>query len=139
MPDEVVISAQGLRKSYGDLEAVRGIDIEVSRGEVFAFLGPKYDAQLQKFYTASTNDDIFKKRLVRGLLGAEAFTDTTPLRRQIAGVITPEAMADLAAAHQSGRRLIVGTTEEEGKRFVLWDIGAIACRNGRKPCSKSRR
>jgi ABC-2 type transport system ATP-binding protein len=37
---EVVISASGLRKSYGDLDAVRGIDIEVSAGEVFAFLGP---------------------------------------------------------------------------------------------------
>ena len=96
----------------------------------FAFLGPKYDAQLQKFYTTSTNDDIFKKRLVRGLLGGEAFTDTTPLRRQIENVITPEAMADLAAAHRAGRRLLVGTTEEEGKRFVLWDIGEIASRNG---------
>jgi ABC-2 type transport system ATP-binding protein len=35
-----VISVTGLRKSYGDLEAVRGIDLEVSAGEVFAFLGP---------------------------------------------------------------------------------------------------
>jgi ABC-2 type transport system ATP-binding protein len=35
-----VIRAAGLRKSYGPLEAVRGIDLEVGRGEVFAFLGP---------------------------------------------------------------------------------------------------
>ena len=35
-----VISIRGLRKSYGDVEAVRGIDLEVRRGEVFAFLGP---------------------------------------------------------------------------------------------------
>jgi hypothetical protein len=96
----------------------------------FAFLGPKYDAQLQTFYTRSTNDDIFKKRLVRGLLGGEAFTDTAPLRRQIADFLCPEALADIATAHRAGRRLVVGTTEEEGKRFVLWDIGAIACRNG---------
>ncbi|MGI9557427.1 MAG: ABC transporter ATP-binding protein [Solirubrobacterales bacterium] len=37
---EAVISVSGLRKSYDDLEAVRGIDLEVERGEVFAFLGP---------------------------------------------------------------------------------------------------
>jgi ABC-2 type transport system ATP-binding protein len=37
---ETVISAKGLRKSYGEFEAVRGIDLEVSAGEVFAFLGP---------------------------------------------------------------------------------------------------
>ena len=39
MPDPV-ISIRGLRKSYGDFEAVRGIDLEVQAGEVFAFLGP---------------------------------------------------------------------------------------------------
>ena len=39
MPDPV-ISIKGLRKSYGETEAVRGIDLEVNRGEVFAFLGP---------------------------------------------------------------------------------------------------
>ncbi len=37
---EPVISIRGLRKSYGDAEAVRGIDLEVRAGEVFAFLGP---------------------------------------------------------------------------------------------------
>jgi ABC-2 type transport system ATP-binding protein len=35
-----VISVRGLRKRYGDHEAVRGIDLEVKRGEIFAFLGP---------------------------------------------------------------------------------------------------
>jgi ABC-2 type transport system ATP-binding protein len=37
---ERVIEIRGLRKSYGDVEAVRGIDIDVDRGEVFALLGP---------------------------------------------------------------------------------------------------
>ena len=37
---EPVISISGLRKSYGEVEAVRGIDLEVRHGEVFAFLGP---------------------------------------------------------------------------------------------------
>ena len=35
-----VISVEGLRKAYGEFEAVRGIDLEVSAGEIFAFLGP---------------------------------------------------------------------------------------------------
>jgi ABC-2 type transport system ATP-binding protein len=37
---EPVITVRGLRKAYGALEAVGGIDLEVERGEVFAFLGP---------------------------------------------------------------------------------------------------
>ena len=35
-----MIRATGLRKSFGDFEAVRGIDVEVKRGEAFGFLGP---------------------------------------------------------------------------------------------------
>jgi ABC-2 type transport system ATP-binding protein len=34
------ISISGLRMSYGETEAVRGIDLEVAQGEIFAFLGP---------------------------------------------------------------------------------------------------
>jgi ABC-2 type transport system ATP-binding protein len=37
---ESVITVRDLHKSYGDFEAVRGIDLEVDAGEVFAFLGP---------------------------------------------------------------------------------------------------
>lgn len=35
-----VIRIRGLRKSYGEHEVVRGINLEVHHGEVFAFLGP---------------------------------------------------------------------------------------------------
>ncbi len=35
-----VIRVRGLEKRYGEHEAVRGIDLEVHRGEIFAFLGP---------------------------------------------------------------------------------------------------
>jgi lipooligosaccharide transport system ATP-binding protein len=35
-----MIRAVGLRKSFGGFEAVKGIDVEVRRGEAFGFLGP---------------------------------------------------------------------------------------------------
>ncbi|CUR55728.1 ABC-type multidrug transport system, ATPase component; nodI-like [metagenome] len=38
--DESMILASGLRKSFGDFEAVCGIDLDVRRGEAFGFLGP---------------------------------------------------------------------------------------------------
>jgi ABC-2 type transport system ATP-binding protein len=36
----VAIRVRGLRKRYGDVEVVRGIDLTVRMGEIFAFLGP---------------------------------------------------------------------------------------------------
>jgi ABC-2 type transport system ATP-binding protein len=38
--EELAIEVRGLRKRYGALEAVRGIDFSVRRGEVFGLLGP---------------------------------------------------------------------------------------------------
>jgi len=35
-----MIEAHGLRKTYGEFEAVKGIDVVVGRGEAFGFLGP---------------------------------------------------------------------------------------------------
>jgi ABC-2 type transport system ATP-binding protein len=34
------VSVRGLRKAYGEVEAVRGVDLDVHTGEVFGFLGP---------------------------------------------------------------------------------------------------
>jgi ABC-2 type transport system ATP-binding protein len=34
------VAVEGLRKSYGDLEAVRGIEFTIDAGEVFGLLGP---------------------------------------------------------------------------------------------------
>src|SRR4051812_11223729 len=34
------IRVEGLRKRYGDVDAVRGVSFEVGEGEVFALLGP---------------------------------------------------------------------------------------------------
>ncbi len=35
-----VIEVRGLRKSYASLEAVRGIDLSITKGEIFSLLGP---------------------------------------------------------------------------------------------------
>ena len=40
MTQPLVIEARGLEKWFGAIEAVRGIDLEVRRGEIFGFLGP---------------------------------------------------------------------------------------------------
>ncbi len=40
MQDELAVETRGLRKRYGRLTALDGLDLTVARGEVFGFLGP---------------------------------------------------------------------------------------------------
>jgi ABC-2 type transport system ATP-binding protein len=40
MSENVVLMTQGLSKSYGKVRALRGVDLEVYRSEIFGFLGP---------------------------------------------------------------------------------------------------
>jgi ABC-2 type transport system ATP-binding protein len=40
MTQAPVLTTRGLSKSYGDVQALRGVDLEVGRGEIFGFLGP---------------------------------------------------------------------------------------------------
>ena len=40
MDNGAAVMVRDLRKSYQHVAAVRGIDLEISRGEVFALLGP---------------------------------------------------------------------------------------------------
>lgn len=40
MNNAAAVSVEDLHKSYGDFEAVRGIDLEIATGEVFGLLGP---------------------------------------------------------------------------------------------------
>ena len=35
-----LIEVKGLKKSYGDVHAVRGLDLKIERGEIFSLLGP---------------------------------------------------------------------------------------------------
>src|SRR5438876_3887463 len=40
MSDSPAIMTRGLTKSYGPVQALRGVDLEVRRGEIFGSLGP---------------------------------------------------------------------------------------------------
>ena len=52
--DDIAIRIEGLVKDYGSVQAVRGIDLEVRRGEVFGFLGPNGAARPPRSAACST-------------------------------------------------------------------------------------
>lgn len=92
----------------------------------FAFLGPKYDAALKEVFTKSSTKDIAIMRPVRGLLGGDALASNAPLAKVVAHYIDEAFLDEVAAEHRKGRRLLIGTTNLDAERPVIWDMGAIA-------------
>lgn len=92
----------------------------------FAFLGPPYDEQLKAAYTQISGDDIYQRKGVLAILGSDSAADNSPLRQLVAKYVTDQMVADIAREHARGRRLLVGTTNLDAERPVVWDIGAIA-------------
>jgi hypothetical protein len=92
----------------------------------FAFLGPAYDGALREVYTNITITDVAISRgLITGAL-ADALADTTPLLGTISRFLDEKMMSEIAAAYDSGRLLLIGTTNLDAQKPVVWNIGAIA-------------
>ena len=92
----------------------------------FAFLGPAYDGSLREAYTEVTGKDLYKKKGILSIVGSDSIADNTPLRRLVEKYVTDQLLADVAREHGKGRRLLVGTTNIDAERPVIWDMGAIA-------------
>jgi predicted acylesterase/phospholipase RssA len=96
----------------------------------FAFLGPEYDARLKDAYTTISDKDIYMVpslvKLVLNLGRIEAVASTKPLAELLERLIDENMLQAIAAEHNKGRRLLVGTTQLDAQRLVIWNMGAIA-------------
>lgn len=92
----------------------------------FAFLGPKYDYVLKEVYTQNATKDLIERHPYISAIFGESLADTRLLRAKIASYVTPEVVEEIAAAHNGGRRLFIGTVNLDVARPVIWNIGAIA-------------
>lgn len=108
-----------------DFDIVTGI----STGSLiapFAFLGSEYDARLKRFYTQTTTRDVARLDVAGAIFGRGFLGKTTPLRAAIERELTDDLITEIGAEHRKGRRLLVGTTNIDAERPVLWDIGQLA-------------
>ena len=92
----------------------------------FAFLGPEHDAQLEEFFTSTSTEDVITKKSLFKILRSESATDSEPLRRTLLEFFNEEMLTTIAAQHARGRRLLIGTTNLDAGRPVIWNIGSIA-------------
>lgn len=114
--------------SRPDFRIVTGISTGALIAPI-AFAGSKYDEKLRAYTTVKTKDILE----VRGLFGVvpllfgESYADTRPLARLIRQTTDEAVFKAVAKEHARGRRLYIGTTNLDAQRFMIWDMGAIAC------------
>ena len=102
---EAAVQAEGLVKTYssrsGDVEAVRGVDLRVERGEVFGFLGPNGAGKSTTVRMLTTLLTITSG--TAAVAGVDVARRPDEVRRRI-GVALQEAGLD---PRQTGRELLV--------------------------------
>jgi predicted acylesterase/phospholipase RssA len=92
----------------------------------FAYLGPAYDATLKEAYTSYSTKDLIRKRGTLEFLTGDSAADSAPLKSMLDKYMTDQVMRAIAAEWKRGRRLLIGTTNLDASRAVLWNIGIIA-------------
>jgi len=92
----------------------------------FAFLGSDYDHVIEEVFTTTSTKDIAKKRSMLSAITSDAAASTEPLQELIARHVDEPLMQAIAAEFQTGRNLLIGTTNLDVKRPVIWNLGRIA-------------
>jgi ABC-2 type transport system ATP-binding protein len=126
---DLAIEVRGLRKTYGELEAVRGIDFAVKRGEVFGLLGPNgagktTTVEILEGYRPRTGGEVSvlgfdpgkRPRALRESVGI--VLQSTGLYRHIK---VREALAHFASMYPHPRDIqeVIALTGLEGKQEAL--------------------
>jgi predicted patatin/cPLA2 family phospholipase len=94
----------------------------------FAFLGREHDGQLRDIFTKYGRKDIFAYN-VHGLIEGSAIADDSPLAKLIEKYVDEAFLLEIAKARLRGRILLIGTTNLDTQRPVLWDMGRVAMSN----------
>jgi predicted acylesterase/phospholipase RssA len=92
----------------------------------FAFLGPKYDHVLQEVYTQTTSKDILTKRNFTAAVYDDAMADNAPLWQLTKKYVTEDFLREIAAEYAKGRILLIGTTNLDARRPVIWNMTKLA-------------
>ncbi len=105
----------------------------VSSGAIiacYAFLGKDYDGQLEKFFTTISTKDIMKQNNLFSILFGNSFMSPAPLVKKVSAIVDEKLIEKVAKEHRRGRRFYIGTVNLDAQEFVVWDMGALACKGG---------
>jgi hypothetical protein len=92
----------------------------------FAFLGSGYDGTLREIYTTLSAERVFRRRSLLAIFFGDALVDATPLAQMIDKYADQNLLDAIGREYDKGRLLLIGTTDLDAQRPVIWNIGALA-------------
>ncbi|MEM6624132.1 MAG: patatin-like phospholipase family protein [Pseudomonadota bacterium] len=113
---------------HGDrpaFDVVSGVSTGAIIG-LFAFLGPEYDDDLRRFYTEYSTDQLLEPSPLAALTGGASLSDSAGYNALIDETITPDLVDAIARQADAGRILLIGTTNLDYARPVIWNVTEIA-------------
>jgi ABC-2 type transport system ATP-binding protein len=123
------VFVRGLRKSYGELEAVRGIDLDVEPGEVFGFLGPNGAGKSTTIKILCTLASLTAGEAK--VAGFDVTRERDEVRRHIGLVFQDTTLDDYLTAEQNlrfhaelygiPRNLVAGRLRQVMEMVGLWE------------------
>jgi predicted acylesterase/phospholipase RssA len=92
----------------------------------FAFLGSAWDGALRSVYTDITLAQVARQRFLTAAYFSDGMADNTPLFETISRYLDERMLREIGAAYTRGRLLLIGSTNLDADRPVIWNVGAIA-------------
>ena len=120
-----VLNAWSIKGERPEFDIVTG----VSTGAIvaiFAYLGSNYDNDLAEYYNDLPIEDLFKKNSLITALSSGTLVNIEGFEKQVQKSINTELVASLAKVRETGRILLIGTTNLDNEKLAIWDIGKIA-------------
>jgi hypothetical protein len=97
---------------------------------VATFSGKEYEDRLAQLFTSISTKDFVRQNNIFGILFGNALNSSALFAKKIDDIMDEKFIAKIAQEHRKGRRLYVGTTDLDAQEYVIWDMGALACKGG---------
>ncbi len=92
----------------------------------YAFLGPKYDHIIKEVYTEHSTDDLFRRKSIFKIMGGDSVSNVSGFVDMIEHYLPDNLIDEIGQQYLLGRELMIGTTNLDAARPVIWNLGAIA-------------
>ena len=126
-PPEVMIRARDLHKSFGEFEAVRGIDVDVARGESFGFLGPNGAGKSSTMRMIAAVSPVTSGQL--RILGMDPASDGSQIRARLGVCPQDDTLDNELTVRENlivyGRYFGIGRKQVRAKADELLDFAQL--------------